>query len=169
MNFIIHNLDDEHPGEPVEVGELVDVYELANPLTVRNVDPTWTPPREGPVIDHAAMASNWAVELRESGSREVRVIECPCRAHDPIRLARVFVSPVGGVFVMVRADKPPARYRARRSTVAQAWPLHRHPNGTPHVVPTICRCRRRYIVVIDAATVRVHGVKSVNYDSVVAP
>ncbi|GAB3758814.1 hypothetical protein GCM10027599_26720 [Yimella radicis] len=133
--------------DPFAVGDEVDTYELLVPL-LPPVDARPTPAArlkdahskaalEAPRIKELAKSQKWRVLQR---------LACDCPASE--LLVTVYVVPGGERWAYLVPEKLPSAFRRTEAANRPlAFPLHREPNGYPHVDIVSCRrCLTRWAV-----------------------
>lgn len=159
-------------GMPVSVefapGQGVEQYELLAPLPPRAAP---RPHGERVPWDAHGEAKRRAEEVMPAiKRREWRTVDrhsCPCGQS----IVTEAVDPRGVRWAVITRPEhiPPAFRRLAEPAAPMAWPLHREPNGMPHVDTARCRaCLQVFVVALTEASATLIPVRPV-YGARVAP
>ena len=134
-----------------EIGDDTEVYVLLDPLDV--VHEAQTRAATGRQWNAHAAARKWGISVeqdRHAGrGREVGRHGCQCPAGRSLVID--YLDRGGRRWAIIGPERIPASFRrtSMHDPARIAMPLHRHPNGSPHVEVTTCRsCNQDWIVAL---------------------
>lgn len=159
--------------KPWEVGDRYEVYEAIEPFPTIVFDDALIGDDPGESWDAHAAGEQWAPQVnadrKAKKGRELRRISCRCAAGPS--LAYEYIDGRGVRWAVIRPEKIPASFRltTEHENAEKAYPMHVHPNGSPHVELATCRrCNQVWMIAFDSETLEGVPVR-VTLGGVVAP
>lgn len=152
------------------VGDHSDVYELEVPYVAPFCIPI---PPDTPLGDFHAVAIAKGPTMKAAAARlpkdRVQAYRCDCAKG--ATLVRELKDGQGQRWAVIEPEHvSSAFFQDIRPTSPAAWPLHSEPTGQPHISVTSCvRCRRVWLVLLTATSVKLLKVKAVTHNGRVAP
>ncbi len=145
---------------PFEAGQQVDRYTLEAPLPMSRELSKMRPRQQGDPHELARRVGA-IVKAQRKTLRVVDRVLCDCpptKGRNRSGTLAVVYAFGERPWIHINPEKRPSGFRSSTGTYAPtAWPMHREPNGSPHVEMTTCRCRRtRAIVLTKQDVFRVH-------------